>query len=131
MAPRRPCGIFMPGGKCPICYIGELGPVEPAKRDVPNLGPRVTIVDNTGKRLSRLGGWRAGLGIDQFLAPHGLCVDSGIFCPPSTPFVIRTNDQNRTRIVTAACLRSAVLPSGNSLNFISQPLFQDSGICYD
>ena len=73
---HRPCGLFMPGGKCPICYVGELGPVEPVNRDVPNLGPRVTIVDNTGKRLSRLGGLRAGLGIDQFLAPHGLCVDS-------------------------------------------------------
>ena len=24
---HRPCGLFMPGGKCPICYIGELGPV--------------------------------------------------------------------------------------------------------
>ncbi len=23
---HRPCGLFMPSGKCPICYIGELGP---------------------------------------------------------------------------------------------------------
>ena len=22
---HRPCGLFMPPGKCPICYIGELG----------------------------------------------------------------------------------------------------------
>ena len=22
---HRPCGIFMPSGKCPICYVGELG----------------------------------------------------------------------------------------------------------
>ena len=73
---HRPCGIFMPSGKCPICYIGELGPVQRVSRDSPNLGPRVTIVDNTGKRLSRLGGLCAGLGADQFLAPHGLCVDS-------------------------------------------------------
>ena len=53
---HRPCGLFMPPGKCPICYIGELGPVQPVNRNVPNLGPRVTIVDNTGKRISRLGG---------------------------------------------------------------------------
>ena len=52
----RPCGLFMPPGKCPICYIGELGPVQPVNRNIPNLGPRVTIVDNTGKRISRLGG---------------------------------------------------------------------------
>jgi hypothetical protein len=44
-------------------------------RNVPNLGPRVTIVDHTGKRLSRLGGLGPGLGVDQFLSPHGLCVD--------------------------------------------------------
>jgi len=73
---HRPCGLFIPGGKCPICYIGELGPVQPVNRDVPNLGPRVTIVDHTGKRLSRLGGLCPGLSADQFLAPHGLCVDS-------------------------------------------------------
>jgi DNA-binding beta-propeller fold protein YncE len=22
---HRPCGLFMPSGKCPVCYIGELG----------------------------------------------------------------------------------------------------------
>jgi hypothetical protein len=72
---HRPSGLFMPPGKCPICYIGEIGPAQPVNRNVPNLGPRVTIVDNTGKRLSRLGGLCAGLGADQFLSPHGLCVD--------------------------------------------------------
>ena len=24
---HRPCGLFMPRGKCPVCYIGELGPM--------------------------------------------------------------------------------------------------------
>src|SRR5262249_802507 len=46
---HRPCGLFMPPGKCPVCYIGELGAVQPVSRNVPNLGPRVTIVDNTGE----------------------------------------------------------------------------------
>src|SRR5262249_54434268 len=57
-------------------YIGELGAVQPVSRNVPNLGPRVTIVDNTGKRISRLGGLGPGLGPTEFLAPHGLAVDS-------------------------------------------------------
>ena len=48
----------------------------PVNRDMPNLGPRVTIVDHTGKRWARLGGLHAGLGPDQFLAPHGITVDS-------------------------------------------------------
>ena len=73
---HRPCGLFMPPGKCPVCYIGELGAVQPVSRNVPNLGPRVTIVDNTGKRISRLGGLGPGLGPTEFLAPHGLAVDS-------------------------------------------------------
>src|SRR6185437_3143833 len=37
---HRPCGLYMPPGKCPICYIGELGAVQPVSRNVPNLGPR-------------------------------------------------------------------------------------------
>ena len=73
---HRPCGLFMPPGKCPVCYIGELGAVQPVSRNVPNLGPRVTIVDNTGQRISRLGGLGPGLGPTEFLAPHGLTVDS-------------------------------------------------------
>ena len=73
---HRPCGLFMPPGKCPICYIGELGAVQPVSRNVPNLGPRVTIVDNTGKRIARLGGLGPGLGPTEFMAPHGLTVDS-------------------------------------------------------
>ena len=73
---HRPCGLFMPPGKCPICYIGELGAVQPVSRNVPNLGPRVTIVDNTGKRIARLGGMGPGIGPTEFLAPHGLTVDS-------------------------------------------------------
>ena len=72
---HRPCGLFMPPGKCPVCYIGELGPALAVNHDVPNLGPRLSIVDHTGKRLSRIGGLAPGLGIDQFLAPHGICVD--------------------------------------------------------
>jgi hypothetical protein len=59
-----------------VCYIGELGATEPISRNVPNLGPRVTIVDHTGKRIARLGGLGPGLGPTEFLAPHGLAVDS-------------------------------------------------------
>ena len=29
----------------PVCYIGELGPTMPVNRQVPNLGPRISIVD--------------------------------------------------------------------------------------
>jgi hypothetical protein len=36
----------------------------------------VTIVDHTGKRIARLGGVGPGIGPTEFLAPHGLTVDS-------------------------------------------------------
>jgi len=72
---HRPCGLWMEGGKDPLCYVGELGPGVPISRNIPNLGPRLSIVDHKGKVLARLGAQEAGLNEDQFIAPHGLCVD--------------------------------------------------------
>src|SRR5581483_11264629 len=37
---HRPCGLYMDYVRHPVCYIGELGPVQPVNRNVPNLGPR-------------------------------------------------------------------------------------------
>jgi hypothetical protein len=73
---HRPCGIFMTHTHRPICYIGELGPVQPVNRNSPNLGPRVSIVDNQGKLLSRIGDPHAGTAPTSFIGPHGLAVDS-------------------------------------------------------
>jgi DNA-binding beta-propeller fold protein YncE len=73
---HRPCGLFMPTGKCPFCYVGELGPVQRVNRDLPNIGPRLSILDHTGKRVARIGGLATGLGADEFIAPHGVAVDS-------------------------------------------------------
>ena len=36
---HRPCGMYMPYGHQPICYIGEVGPAAAVSRDIPNLGP--------------------------------------------------------------------------------------------
>jgi hypothetical protein len=66
----------MTPGPCPICYIGELGPVMSVNRNVPNLGPRLSIVDASGKRLARIGGRHAGVGRGEFIAPHGIAVDT-------------------------------------------------------
>ena len=43
---HRPCGLYMDYTRHPVAYIGELGPVMPVNRNSPNLGPRVSIVDN-------------------------------------------------------------------------------------
>ncbi|HYZ62447.1 MAG TPA: peptidyl-alpha-hydroxyglycine alpha-amidating lyase family protein [Acetobacteraceae bacterium] len=72
---HRPCGLYMPPGRCQHCFVGELGPAMGVNRQAPNLGPRVTILDHTGKRVGRFGGLHAGLGADEFIAPHGIAVD--------------------------------------------------------
>src|SRR5581483_6723181 len=74
----RPCGLFVSRGKNPIGFIGELGPetVATLTRDVPNLGPRVTIVSAKGELLAHLGTKPIGEGLGQFIAPHGIAVDS-------------------------------------------------------
>jgi len=74
---HRPSGLYMPPGQCPICYVGECGPVLPVNRDSPNLGPRVSIVANDGTLLARFGDVNgAGNEPGQFISPHGIAVDS-------------------------------------------------------
>ena len=74
---HRPCGMYMEPKKKPLCYIGEIGPTMPVNREVPNLGPRISIVDHEGKLVSRFGADHAGYDRpDQFVAPHGMAVDS-------------------------------------------------------
>jgi DNA-binding beta-propeller fold protein YncE len=74
---HRPCGMYMEPKKKPLCYIGEIGPTMPVNREVPNLGPRISIVDHEGKLVSRFGAAHAGYERpDQFVAPHGMAVDS-------------------------------------------------------
>ena len=73
---HRPCGLCMPYGHQPIFYVGEVGPAAAVSRDIPNLGPRVSIVDHQGKLIGRFGDTPAGTELGKFLAPHGLAVDS-------------------------------------------------------
>ena len=74
---HRPCGLYCCRGAQLKFIIGELGPGMPVNRDMPNIGPRLSIVDGKGKTLARLGG-EAGPGLEtgKFIAPHGLAVDS-------------------------------------------------------
>ncbi len=74
---HRPCGLYCCRGPKMRFLIGELGPSMPVNRNVPNIGPRLSIVDARGKLIARLGG-EAGPGLEagKFIAPHGLAVDS-------------------------------------------------------
>lgn len=76
---HKPCGMYMRPGKCPHCYIAEAGAHHATvNRDMPNIGPRVSILDNRGNLLSRFGGLRRGDGGPaHFLGLHAIAVDSG------------------------------------------------------
>jgi streptogramin lyase len=71
---HRPCSIFLGKGRCPCCYVGELGPGLDVNLKAPNLGPRISVLSNEGKLLSRFGSLGGGPG--EFWSPHGLAVDS-------------------------------------------------------
>jgi len=70
---HRPCGLHIEGD---LCYVGELPSQQPGNADYPNLGSRIAIYDLEGTLLARLGNIRPGEEPDQFLAPHGITVDS-------------------------------------------------------
>jgi DNA-binding beta-propeller fold protein YncE len=75
---HRPSALCMTGGKCPLCFIGEVGPYLGSNRGFPNLGPRISILSNTGNLLARLGPETNAHGQEpgQFMSPHGIAVDS-------------------------------------------------------
>ena len=71
---HRPCALFISEEQ--HVYIGELGWGIFSHRDVPNIGPRITIMNTKGERVGRLGHLGYGLDLGQFIAPHGICLDS-------------------------------------------------------
>jgi hypothetical protein len=66
----------MDRGPNPLCYLGELGPGMPVNKNIPNLGPRLSVLSHDGQLLARLGDIRPGEAPGQFIAPHGLALDS-------------------------------------------------------
>ena len=73
---HRPCGLHIAGEGEELVYVGELAPAYPFSQNYPNIGGRISIYDLKGSRLARLGDIRAGEEPHQFLAPHGMTVDS-------------------------------------------------------
>lgn len=71
----RPCGLYVDQPK-ELVYVGELGVAIGSNRDAPGLGPRVSVYDTQGNVLARLGDQGPGEGPGQFIAPHGVSIDS-------------------------------------------------------
>ncbi|MGH3967792.1 MAG: peptidyl-alpha-hydroxyglycine alpha-amidating lyase family protein [Mycobacterium sp.] len=62
------------GGQTAI-LVGE-GPRVRYQRDVPNLGCRVRILDESGQEIARIGTGKWGFDPDAFVSIHGVAVDS-------------------------------------------------------
>ena len=71
---HRPAAIHISDDQ--TVYVGELGAGMPVNKDVPNIGPRISVLNTRGERLATIG--KLGLGHEdgQFIAPHGITVDS-------------------------------------------------------
>jgi hypothetical protein len=72
---HRPCGLFADRAH-DLFFVGELGSGMPVNEKTPNLGPRVSVLDGKGQRRARFGGQFASEKPGEFIAPHGLVVDS-------------------------------------------------------
>lgn len=75
---HKPCGMYMRPGRCPHCYIAEAGPHHMGvNRELPNIGPRVSILSSKGELLSRFGHRLSDEpSTGSFLGLHSIAVDS-------------------------------------------------------
>jgi DNA-binding beta-propeller fold protein YncE len=73
---HRPCGLFAARRNGGTFYVGEIPTSLPVNVAVPNLGARVSILSSKGDLLARVGGRFHGEKPGEFVAPHGVAVDS-------------------------------------------------------
>jgi DNA-binding beta-propeller fold protein YncE len=73
---HRPCGLFADRRNGGRLYVGELPSHLAVNAAVPNLGARVSILTLKGDLVGRVGGRFAGEAPGEFVAPHGVAIDS-------------------------------------------------------
>ncbi|CAB3810491.1 peptidyl-alpha-hydroxyglycine alpha-amidating lyase family protein [Paraburkholderia fynbosensis] len=73
---HRPCALCTDKSSRRAFYVGEAATSLKVNRLFPNIGPRVSILNREGQLMARYGADRPGLNDDQFIAPHGIAVDS-------------------------------------------------------
>ncbi len=71
----RPCGLYIDQAT-DIAYVGELGVAISSNAQALGVGPRISLYDTKGNVLARLGNKPEGEAPGQFIAPHGICIDS-------------------------------------------------------
>jgi DNA-binding beta-propeller fold protein YncE len=72
---HRPCGLFA-DSRTDLFYVGELPSHLPVNKEVSNIGARVSVLSIKGDLIARVGGRFAGEKPGEFVAPHGVAVDS-------------------------------------------------------
>jgi len=72
---HRPIAITNGKGTDTNLYVAEAG-APPVQAGVRRLGLRVVVMDREGNEATRFGNELGGEGHDQFLAPHGMSIDS-------------------------------------------------------
>jgi streptogramin lyase len=73
---HRPCALCRGARGEGLFYVGEVGPAMAPTLGFPNLGPRISIVDQQGAVCARLSAGPAGLAPGCFVAPHGIAVNA-------------------------------------------------------
>jgi hypothetical protein len=72
---HRPISIFAGKGADKSIYVAEAGP-PPVQAGVKRLGCDVVVFDHNFKEINRFGNELPGEGVDQFMSPHGMALDS-------------------------------------------------------
>jgi DNA-binding beta-propeller fold protein YncE len=73
---HRACALAITPGAKPYVLVGEQGPYLAVNRATPNLGPRVSVFDNDGELVSRIGAEKPSMEPGAFVSPHSLALDS-------------------------------------------------------
>lgn len=73
----RPCGLCVDRrGDGDLVYVGELCSSVSVSEGIRNLGARMQMFTTGGERVARIGAPLPGSGPGEFVAPHGVAVDS-------------------------------------------------------
>jgi DNA-binding beta-propeller fold protein YncE len=94
---HRPCGLFADSRNRRV-YVGELGTGLAINKAVPNLGNRISILSMQGELVGRVGDRFAGEGPGQFVAPHGVTLNSrGDLYVAEVSYTIKGRHENPPR----------------------------------
>jgi DNA-binding beta-propeller fold protein YncE len=103
----RPCGLFLDRTEAGNLYVGELGTGLVVNQAVPNVGNRVSILSLKGDLLGRVGDRFGGERPGQFVAPHGVVLDSrGDLYVAEVSYTIKGSLENPPREIR--CLQKFV-----------------------